>query len=69
MKAPCKDCEDRELGCHEKCDRYLAYRQEIEERKPNGYADYDYNRYVGGIKARIIARRMPNTRRNRKKER
>lgn len=68
MKAPCKDCEDREIGCHEKCDRYQAYRQEIEERKPKSFAEYDYGKYVGGVKARIALRRMPNTRRNWKKE-
>jgi hypothetical protein len=25
MKAPCKDCEKRELGCHSKCEEYQAF--------------------------------------------
>lgn len=25
MKAPCKNCEDRELGCHGSCERYLEF--------------------------------------------
>lgn len=23
--SPCKNCEDRELGCHSTCERYIAY--------------------------------------------
>ena len=23
--APCKGCDDRELGCHSKCDRYKQF--------------------------------------------
>lgn len=25
--APCKDCEDRELGCHSKCEKYIEYKK------------------------------------------
>lgn len=25
MQAPCKNCEDRNVGCHSKCEKYLAY--------------------------------------------
>lgn len=28
MKAPCKDCTERQLYCHSVCDKYLAFRQE-----------------------------------------
>ena len=27
---PCKDCEERHLGCHSDCERYKAYREEWE---------------------------------------
>ena len=27
-KAPCKDCENREFGCHDKCDKYKAFKEE-----------------------------------------
>lgn len=30
MKAPCKDCPDRQLDCHSKCERYKAYQEERE---------------------------------------
>lgn len=25
-KAPCKDCEKREPGCHGKCEEYVAFK-------------------------------------------
>nr|DAH24695.1 MAG TPA: Protein of unknown function (DUF4051) [Caudoviricetes sp.] len=31
MTAPCKDCPDRQLGCHAACDRYRAFRAERDE--------------------------------------
>ena len=37
MNVPCKDCPDREVGCHSTCEKYKAFRaekdREIEERK------------------------------------
>lgn len=62
MTSPCKDCTDRHDGCHGKCERYQAFRTEIEERKPNNYADYDYRRYVSGVKWKIALRRVHNRR-------
>ena len=31
---PCKDCTERQIGCHGRCDRYKAY-WEQQERKRN----------------------------------
>ena len=25
MKAPCYNCEDRQIGCHAKCERYQSF--------------------------------------------
>jgi hypothetical protein len=30
-KAPCKDCKERELGCHAKCEKYIDFKQEREQ--------------------------------------
>ena len=68
MKAPCKDCAEREVGCHGKCDRYQAYRAEIDARKSGIYANADSKSYVSDIRRRIALRRMPNVRRYWKKE-
>ena len=29
--APCKDCKNRFLGCHSKCDKYKDYKKRSEE--------------------------------------
>ena len=31
--SPCKDCKDRHLACSDKCDRYKAWKAEIERVK------------------------------------
>lgn len=33
--APCKNCENRKLMCHDTCDLYKAYREDL--RKKNKY--------------------------------
>ena len=30
---PCKDCTDREVGCHGKCDKYAQYRKDLDKSK------------------------------------
>ena len=27
IKAPCKDCKDRKVGCHSTCEKYKAYQE------------------------------------------
>lgn len=31
MNAPCKNCPDREIGCHSKCNKYSQFRKERDE--------------------------------------
>ena len=33
MKATCKDCPDRAVGCHSSCERYLEAKAEHEKRE------------------------------------
>lgn len=33
MQAPCKDCTDRQLGCHSVCEKYKEYAKQNEERR------------------------------------
>lgn len=28
MKAPCKDCPDRQVGCHSTCEKYITFAKE-----------------------------------------
>lgn len=30
---PCKDCPDREVGCHDKCERYKKWKRYTDERR------------------------------------
>ena len=31
-KCKCKECTDRYLGCHDHCEDYKVYRQELDEK-------------------------------------
>lgn len=31
LHSPCKDCTDRTMGCHGRCDKYKAYRVEVDK--------------------------------------
>ena len=33
MKAPCKNCQDRVLGCHASCPDYIAFRTYKDEER------------------------------------
>lgn len=30
MNVPCRNCKEREEGCHSKCERYSAFKEEVE---------------------------------------
>ena len=32
IDSPCKDCQDRFLGCHSKCEKYIAFRKKRDEQ-------------------------------------
>ena len=56
MKPPCgKDCQDRHIGCHGTCEKYLAFRAERDEELKRRQKEYDTLAYVvdGHVKARI----------------
>lgn len=48
--SPCKDCSDRYVGCHSKCDRYKAWSEaherELEQTKKAKYADAMYMEHI-----------------------
>ena len=68
MIAPCKDCPDRELGCHTSCGKYIAYRKTQDEyndknRAINEVCDYCKRsiiktkyKHVESVKSRINRR-------------
>lgn len=42
----CKDCPDREVGCHSRCEKYLREKKENEIRKARKNGSRDYTNYV-----------------------
>lgn len=40
VKYPCKDCNDRHVGCHSECDKYNEKKEENDKRKKAMYEQY-----------------------------
>ena len=46
----CKDCTERHLGCHSKCEKYINQKKEAEKIKEkriqeNNYSDASFRRF------------------------
>lgn len=52
---PCKDCQDRFVGCHSQCDKYSAFRKQVDMINHNRKVDSSINRFK--IKATIDTNR------------
>jgi hypothetical protein len=55
MNPPCKDCPNRQIGCHSTCEKYSEFRKErdalnekIHKQKEAEYAEYC--RYMQALK-------------------
>ena len=50
IDAPCRDCKDRAVGCHAKCERYMEWLRIRQEEKnailANKAKDIAYAEYV-----------------------
>ena len=61
----CKDCEDRFVGCHSKCDKYKKQIEEWEKAKKEYrkkktliICQSDFNNYVGKRTKRHVIERI-----------
>lgn len=45
MEAPCKDCQDRCIGCHAVCGRYIKFDAENKERLKQHAAEHALDGY------------------------
>lgn len=61
----CKDCKDRCVGCHSKCEIYIKQIEEWKEikkkigiLKPNIICNSDFNSYVGKRTKRYVVKRI-----------
>ena len=54
MSTPCRDCEERTVGCHAVCEKYIAWRKAIDDRReaerPGVLQDYDRERISRALK-------------------
>lgn len=46
IKAPCKGCWDRKLGCHGRCERYAEFRKKLEKANEQLIAENEIDRYI-----------------------
>ena len=46
MKAPCKDCEKRYIGCHGRCEKYLEFKKANDERLKQKSREIDADQYA-----------------------
>lgn len=47
VKSPCLNCEDRELACHDRCERYKKFKEELQvikdwRKKTENFEHDDY---------------------------
>lgn len=55
---PCRDCTDRQCGCHSHCEKYKGWRKEYDERKKkideSKHNESEYLNYVTERKRQIF---------------
>ena len=44
-EVPCKDCKERELGCHCSCERYIRFKAAVEQEREAQKLEYIKNDY------------------------
>ena len=50
----CKNCEDRYIGCHGKCEKYIAETEEIRKEKNEIWKKYDTDRAINGLEVERV---------------
>lgn len=50
MKCDCKGCTDRQVGCHSWCERYLQFKQELNDRNQLIQKMKDQERILDGVR-------------------
>lgn len=57
-KSPCdKDCKDRNIGCHSKCDEYIEWQRESQERKA---AIKKLKKSIADVETYVITQKQKN---------
>ena len=53
---PCYGCQDRAVGCHSKCDRYISWSKEHNEKRMAAYKAKEHRRIMQEYLADTIAK-------------
>ena len=65
VQAPCKDCSNRELGCHSTCEKYIQYQKDnIAESQVRRYFLKNHNEHLGYLRDQKIKRENRTLRRS-----
>ena len=62
-RCPCKGCNCRSIGCHGKCEWYIAWKKELDEKNR---AEREYRRSKNTINEKNIRKMWREQRRNKK---
>lgn len=46
MNVPCKDCPNRQVGCHSTCEKYLDFRKEVDKINKTKFAEKEQRRLI-----------------------
>ena len=46
IKAPCLNCEDRQVGCHSNCEAYLSWTKKIKDANARKFEGWDASSYT-----------------------
>ena len=57
---PCKNCEEREIGCHSHCIAYKKYRSEIEAVAKKQQEDRDMENLIRAHSSRMHTSKKTN---------
>lgn len=64
---PCKDCENRGIGCHSRCAAYIKYKSELNDAKKYIIEYQDYETYKNGKITKMQRETLRDIRRGRKR--
>lgn len=56
-KAPCLNCQDREVLCHSKCEKYISFRYELDKYNQEQLKEKIINQEIERVKSYTIKRR------------
>lgn len=66
MRAPCRDCEDRNETCHATCEKYLTWAKTRKEALQKDYAKRLPDRYIHDLQIRLTKRKLKRRARGRR---